>query len=81
MWISYSDSEINVFHPVCERALVRALKLLGKEERYRVLHHQYTGALEMDFAVQNVLTGLKPWMWMSSQREDRKSTRLNSSHR
>ena len=57
MWISYSDSEINVFHPVCERALVRALKLLGKEERYRVLHHQYTGALEMDFAVQNVLTG------------------------
>lgn len=57
MWISYSDSEVNVFHPICERALSRALKQLGKDSRYRVLHHQYTGALEMDFAVQNVLTG------------------------
>ena len=48
MWISYSDSEVNRFHPVCEKALNRALLLLEKDSEYRVLHHQYTGSLEMD---------------------------------
>lgn len=57
MWISYSDSEVNRFHPLCERALKRALKLIDKESQYRVLHHQHTGALEMDYVVQNVFTG------------------------
>lgn len=50
MWISYSDSEVNKFHPICEKALNRAIKLLGKENQYQVLHHQYTGTLEMDYA-------------------------------
>lgn len=57
MWISYSDSEVNRFHPICERALNYALRLIGKENQYRVLHHQYTGALEMDYVVQNIATG------------------------
>ena len=57
MWISYTDSEVNKFHPICEIALNNALRLLGKHEHYRVLHHQYTGSLEMDFVVQNRETG------------------------
>ena len=57
MWISYSDSEVNRFHPICERALNYALRLIGKDDQYRVLHHQYTGALEMDYVVQNIATG------------------------
>lgn len=57
MWISYSDSEVNRFHPICERALNYALRMIGKENQYRVLHHQYTGALEMDYVVQNMATG------------------------
>lgn len=57
MWISYSDSEVKRFHPICERALNGALKSLGKEKQYRVLHHQYTGVLEMDYVVQNTATG------------------------
>lgn len=57
MWISYSDSEVNRFHPVCERALNYALQLAGMNTQYRVIHHQYTGSLEMDFVIQNVSTG------------------------
>lgn len=57
MWISYSDSEVNKFHPICEKALNNALVDLGKNTQYRVLHHQYTGALEMDFVIQNISTG------------------------
>lgn len=57
MCISYSDSEVNVFHPACEEALNAALAGLGKDREYRVLHHQHTGTLEMDFAVQNTATG------------------------
>lgn len=57
MWISYSDSEVNRFHPVCERALNSALQLLGKANSYKILHHQHTGTLEMDFVVQNIRTG------------------------
>lgn len=57
MWITYSDSEVANFHPVCETALNRALVSLGKNTQYRVLHHQHTGKLEMDFVIQNILTG------------------------
>ena len=28
MWISYSDSEVNRFHPICERALSYALSIM-----------------------------------------------------
>ena len=57
MFISYSDSEVNCFHPICERALNIALHNIGKDAQYKVLHHQYTGALEMDYVIQNVATG------------------------
>ena len=57
MWISYSDSEVNKFHPVCERALNQALLLLAIDSKYRVVHHQYTGSLEMDYVIQNINTG------------------------
>ena len=57
MWISYSDSEVNKFHPICEKALKKALQLLHKEDKYCVLHHQHTGSLEMDFVIQNINTG------------------------
>ena len=53
MWISYSDSEVNVFHPVCEEALQLALKKLKLDKKYSVIHHQYTGSLEMDFVIKN----------------------------
>lgn len=56
MWISYSDSEVKKFHPVCENALNKALIKLGLDKKYKVLHHKLTGTLEMDFVVQNLLT-------------------------
>ena len=55
--ISYSDSEVRVFHPICERALNNALSKTGLLSKYEVLHHQHTGTLEMDFVVRNRLTG------------------------
>jgi hypothetical protein len=57
MWISYADSEVNVFHPLCEQALNNALKILNIDKFYKVLHHKNTGALEMDYVVQNIATG------------------------
>ncbi len=57
MWISYSDSEVNKFHPICQKALENALARIGKKDEYAVLHHQYTGTLEMDFVIQNKATG------------------------
>lgn len=54
--ISYSDSEVRIFHPICERALNSALSKAGLSSKYEVLHHQHTGTLEMDFVVSNRLT-------------------------
>ena len=31
MWISYSDSEVNKYHPICERALNQAFCVCGKD--------------------------------------------------
>lgn len=56
MGIKYSDSEVNVFHPLCEQALNSALQKLKLQSKYKVIHHQYTGSLEMDFCVQNQTT-------------------------
>lgn len=55
--ISYSDSEVKAFHPLCERALEYALRETGKDVDYRVVHHRYTGSLEMDFVIENITTG------------------------
>lgn len=57
MWISYSDSEVRRFHPICEKALNRAIKNLKMDSQYEVIHHQYTGSLEMDFVIKNKSTG------------------------
>ena len=54
--INYNDSEVGVFHPLCENALNMALRLLGEETNYRVVHHRYTGSLEMDFVIENCTT-------------------------
>lgn len=57
MWINYSDSEVNVFHPLCEEALNLAISTLGISSAYEVLHHQYTGSLEMDFVIRHKQNG------------------------
>lgn len=54
--ISYNDSEVGVYHPICENALNIALRLLGQDTNYRVVHHRYTGSLEMDFVIENITT-------------------------
>lgn len=50
-WINYSDSEVRVFHPVCEEALKLALAKNPATASYVVQHHRKIGSLEMDFAV------------------------------
>ena len=57
MGLSYSDSEVQKFHPLVEESLNRALNNIGKASDYEVLHHQMTGTLEMDFAIRNIHTG------------------------
>lgn len=56
MWITYSDSEVQVYHPICERALNNALENIGKQSEYEVLHHHFAGSLEMDFAIRSKQT-------------------------
>ena len=55
--IEYGDSEVKIFHPLCEAALNQALVHLGLDKDYKVIHHRMTGALEMDYVVENVSTG------------------------
>lgn len=55
--VTYSDSEVRVFHPLCERAINNALSSLGLTRTYQVIHHRYTGSLEMDFVIENKVTG------------------------
>ena len=57
MWINYSDSEVNVYHPLCEDAINKALSDLNISRVYEVLHHKYTGSLEMDYVIRNKQTG------------------------
>lgn len=54
--ISYADSEVKTFHPLCEEALNQALKSLGLSREYEVLHHQYVEKLEMDYVIRNIHT-------------------------
>lgn len=55
--IHYSDSEVSVFHPICENALNKAIRSLGLASTYRAVHHRHTGSLEMDYVIENVTTG------------------------
>lgn len=56
--VLYSDSEVNVFHPICEDGLNLALERLGRSADYEVIHHRHTGSLEMDYVIANRNTGL-----------------------
>lgn len=55
--ISYSDSEVGKYHPICENALNQALRSLGLDTTYQVVHHRMTGSLEMDYVIENISTG------------------------
>lgn len=55
--LSYSDSEVRKFHPICEDALNIALTALGLDSTYEAKHHVYTGSLEMDYVIKNKITG------------------------
>lgn len=55
--VSYSDSEVRVFHPICESALNQAISALRLSGIYEAKHHIYTGNLEMDYVVANKITG------------------------
>lgn len=49
--VCYSDSEVAIYHPLCEKAAQNALQRISS--LYEVLHHRYTGSLEMDFVIRN----------------------------
>lgn len=55
MWISYSDKEVEYFHPICETILNNSLSILGVSDTYKVEHHRCVGSLEMDFVISNKL--------------------------
>lgn len=55
-WMDYARSEVGAYHPLCEKALRRALMELELDSVYEVMHHRVTGSLEMDFAVANRVT-------------------------
>ena len=55
--VKYTDSEVRVFHPLCEKALKNALSSLGLSKKYQVEHHRLTGSLEMDYVIENKATG------------------------
>lgn len=57
MFLNYRDDEVRDFHPICEQALENALTMFGKGSDYKVAHHEPTGDLEMDFAIQNKKNG------------------------
>lgn len=57
VWLKETDKEVECFHPVCEEALNKALKMMKLEEQYKVEHHRYAGSLEMDLVISNRTTG------------------------
>ena len=57
VWLKETDKEVECFHPVCEDALNKALKMTMLDGRYKVEHHRYAGSLEMDLVISNKTTG------------------------
>ena len=53
MILTYNDKEVECFHPICEKSLKKALKLLKIDTIYSVHHHKFIGQLEMDFVITN----------------------------
>ena len=54
--IHYSDSEVKIFHPICEHAIKQALRQLRLDTVYQPIHHRKTGSLEMDYVIENIST-------------------------
>jgi len=58
--ISYTDSEVRTFHPLCEKALTQAIAALGLSSIYEAKHHVYTGtAIGAGVAVWGVINLLE----------------------
>lgn len=57
VWLKETDKEVECFHPVCEEALNKALKMTMLDSQYKVEHHRYAGSLEMDLVISNKTTG------------------------
>lgn len=57
LWMDYSKDEVRFYHPLCEAACNRALKISGLDGQYEIVHHEMTDSLEMDFVVKNKITG------------------------
>lgn len=55
-WLTYEDSEVTCFHPICQSALEKALELLQLADTYKIEHHRAIGALEMDFVITEKAT-------------------------
>ncbi len=56
MWIDYSNSEVLVFHPICEKALNKALVIESLDSTYEIVHHYTTGTIIPDFVIRNKKT-------------------------
>ena len=56
MWIDYSNSEVLIFHPICEKALKKALITKSLDSSYEVVHHYSTGTIIPDFVIRNKAT-------------------------
>lgn len=48
---TYEDDEVKVFHPICENALNLAIKNLGLDSEFDVIHHEPIGSLVVDFVI------------------------------
>ena len=57
MWLAHTDSEVEKYHPICERALIAALAKTGMDSEYAALRRESAGSLVMDYAVRNKRTG------------------------
>lgn len=49
----YTDDEVNVFHPICEDALIEAIGKLNLQNDYQVIHHYQVGEIVPDYIIQN----------------------------
>lgn len=48
---SYTDDEVKVFHPLCEKALNIAIENLNLSSELEIKHHESIGSIEADYVV------------------------------
>lgn len=56
MWINYNDSEVAVFHPIVGKCIFGALKRLGLDTKFEVVHEPQYSRIVPDFVVVNRTT-------------------------